>query len=134
MPSYGSLQSPSLQKHNIMDQRRGPRFNFGHIIGDPFALVTLAIGLVRNAAACLSVPILTPIACLVDRIRFLYHCRCSVAIPQLCMVGHCIHAVLHNRRHGRLCSRCRKHIQHCRKSSSISSKRRYANILRSSGT
>ena len=48
MPSYGSLHSPSLKKHNIMDQRRGPRFSFGHIIGDPFALATLSISLVRE--------------------------------------------------------------------------------------
>ena len=43
----------------MMDQSKGSHFNFGHIIGDPFALVTLAIGLVRNAAAYPSILILT---------------------------------------------------------------------------
>ena len=60
MPSYGSLHSPSLQKHKMMEQSKGSHFNFGHIIGDPFALVTLAIGLVRNPGACPSVFKLTP--------------------------------------------------------------------------
>jgi len=45
MPSYGSLHSPSLQKHRIMDSQRG-RFSMTHIVGDPFALATISISLV----------------------------------------------------------------------------------------
>jgi len=46
MPSYGSLHSPSLRKHNMLEPRRGGKFNFGRIIGDPFALATISISLV----------------------------------------------------------------------------------------
>jgi hypothetical protein len=47
MPSSRSLNTPSLEKHyNTMDNRRGGRFSFGHIIGDPFALATISIAIV----------------------------------------------------------------------------------------
>lgn len=47
MPNYGSLHSPSLKKYNNMaEYRRSGRFDFGNIIGDPFALATISIGLV----------------------------------------------------------------------------------------
>jgi hypothetical protein len=31
-----------------MENRRGGKFSFGHIIGDPFALATISIAIVSN--------------------------------------------------------------------------------------
>ncbi|KEF61629.1 SHO1 osmosensor [Exophiala aquamarina CBS 119918] len=46
MPPYGSLHSPSLKKYdNMVEYRRTSTFNFGNIVGDPFALATISIGL-----------------------------------------------------------------------------------------
>jgi hypothetical protein len=58
---------------------------------------------------------------MVDSLGRFYHRRCSVSIPKLCLVGDCIHVVLHHRCHGRLRSRCRQHILHCRKSNVLQS-------------
>ncbi|RMZ78986.1 hypothetical protein DV737_g3615, partial [Chaetothyriales sp. CBS 132003] len=47
MRPYTAQHSPSLNKHNglnMMDSRRG-KFNFGHIVGDPFALASVSISL-----------------------------------------------------------------------------------------
>ncbi|KAL2404033.1 High osmolarity signaling protein sho1 [Exophiala dermatitidis] len=45
MPTYGTPYSPSLKKHNMLEARRGNRVDFGHIVGDPFALATISISL-----------------------------------------------------------------------------------------
>jgi SHO1 osmosensor len=48
MPNYGELSSPSLRKMengNGYGQRRSS-FSVGRIIGDPFALATISIGIV----------------------------------------------------------------------------------------
>ncbi|KAF2139033.1 uncharacterized protein K452DRAFT_79813 [Aplosporella prunicola CBS 121167] len=46
MPSYGSLDSPSLQKMEHRQSYGGrARFSFGNIIGDPFALATISISI-----------------------------------------------------------------------------------------
>lgn len=56
MQSYASLHSPSLRKMNGQDHSsRGrpfnhkARFDFGNVIGDPFALATVSIGLVSRS-------------------------------------------------------------------------------------
>lgn len=48
MPAYGSLSTPSLRKmENGYGQRPRATFSLGRIIGDPFALATISIGIVR---------------------------------------------------------------------------------------
>ncbi|RMD39885.1 hypothetical protein DV735_g5238, partial [Chaetothyriales sp. CBS 134920] len=44
MRTFPAQHSPSLKKYdlNMMDSRRG-KFNFGHIVGDPFALASVSI-------------------------------------------------------------------------------------------
>ena len=56
MVSYGSNRSPSLKKmdYNHNGARyggSGKKFDFGHIVGDPFSLATIAIATVSE---CLS--------------------------------------------------------------------------------
>jgi SHO1 osmosensor len=47
MPSYGSLGSPSLRKmENGHGYGQRSTFSVGRIIGDPFALATISIGIV----------------------------------------------------------------------------------------
>lgn len=47
MPSYGSLGSPSLRKmENGYGHSGRSSFSAGRIIGDPFALATISIGIV----------------------------------------------------------------------------------------
>lgn len=52
MPSYGSLHSPSLRKMNGGMDSKGRRtagmrgMSMDNILGDPFALATLSIGVV----------------------------------------------------------------------------------------
>jgi hypothetical protein len=47
MPAYGSLGSPSLRKmENGGYGQRASGFSLGRIIGDPFALATISIGIV----------------------------------------------------------------------------------------
>lgn len=60
MQSYASLHSPSIRKMNGQDpsQRDGPygsppgRFDFGNIIGDPFALASISIAAVSILPSC----------------------------------------------------------------------------------
>lgn len=58
MPSYGSAGSPSLKMEsgyaNGYNSQRAASFSFGRIIGDPFALATISIGIVsrRVCGAC----------------------------------------------------------------------------------
>jgi len=53
MPSYGSLHSPSLRKmeHSRVQYSSRKGISMGNIIGDPFALATISISLVRLPAA-----------------------------------------------------------------------------------
>lgn len=48
MPSFGSNNSPSLQKMEMNNARysSGKRFSFGNIAGDPFWLGTIGIAIV----------------------------------------------------------------------------------------
>lgn len=49
MPSFGSTQSPSLQKMDMSKGRNygsGKSFSFGNIAGDPFWLGSIGIGIV----------------------------------------------------------------------------------------
>lgn len=82
MPNYGSLHSPSLKKHNNMaEYRRGGRFEFGNIIGDPFALATISISLVRHSTpfrVCRINHTDNQTACMADYLHLL-HCRPSSA-------------------------------------------------------
>jgi SHO1 osmosensor len=61
MQAYGSAGSPSLRKmesgygHN----QRGASFSVGRIIGDPFALATISIGIVSLLVFCARAPVLT---------------------------------------------------------------------------
>jgi SHO1 osmosensor len=50
MPSYGSLHSPSLRKMEHSRVQYGSRkgISMGNIIGDPFALATISISVVRS--------------------------------------------------------------------------------------
>ena len=52
MPSYGSTGSPSLKMEsgygNGYSSQRASSFSVGRIIGDPFALATVSIGIVSS--------------------------------------------------------------------------------------
>ena len=49
MPSYGSLQSPSLRKmENSRAQYGRKGLNMGNVVGDPFALATISISAVSS--------------------------------------------------------------------------------------
>lgn len=49
MPAYGSLGSPSLRKmENGHGYGQRATFSIGRIIGDPFALATISIGVVST--------------------------------------------------------------------------------------
>ena len=105
-----------------MDRRRGGRFNFGHIIGDPFALATISIAIVSfvrpeilGKCWCL----IRRLARLVDRLCLVNHRRYQIAISQLCLVGNCIHALLHHRHSGCICVGLGKYLQ-CRGEQSLS--------------
>jgi SHO1 osmosensor len=50
MPSYGSASTPSLRKmENGQGYGQRSTFSIGRIIGDPFALATISIGMVSTA-------------------------------------------------------------------------------------
>lgn len=49
------------------------------------------------------------LACVVDRLRLVHHRRYTVCVPELCVVGHCLHVLLHHRRH----HRCRIEHEPC---------------------
>jgi SHO1 osmosensor len=50
MPSYGALSTPSLRKmENGHGYGQRSTFSVGRIIGDPFALATISIGIVSAA-------------------------------------------------------------------------------------
>lgn len=48
MPSYGSTASPSIRKMESGFGSNQRKFEIGRIIGDPFALATISIGIVRS--------------------------------------------------------------------------------------
>ncbi|KAH9861379.1 Transmembrane osmosensor [Plenodomus biglobosus] len=55
MPAYGSLGSPSLRKmENGYGHGQRASFSFGRIVGDPFALATISIGLLAWLIAFIS--------------------------------------------------------------------------------
>jgi hypothetical protein len=85
-----------------MDQRRGGGLSAGHIIGDPFALVTISIAIV-SAATLSRNPNVTDsrTARVVDSTCCVNSLRHRQPISQLCLVGNCVHAMLHNRHYGR---------------------------------
>ena len=75
----------------------------GNIVGDPFALATISIGLVRNPRLEHEKDISNrPTASLVDRIHRIDHCRYPEPIPEVCLVDHRLHAVLYHWYHHRL--------------------------------
>ncbi len=58
-----------------MDNRRGGKFSFGHIIGDPFALATISIAIVSYQWQAGERPTLTvKPACLADSIHLICYC------------------------------------------------------------
>jgi hypothetical protein len=66
MPSYGSLHSPSLRKMNGQMDMKGRRssgmrsMSMDNIIGDPFALATISISVVRGIWILAPAFLLTP--------------------------------------------------------------------------
>jgi hypothetical protein len=86
-----------------MDQRRGGGLSAGHIIGDPFALVTISIAIVSGRHTLNRNPNVTDskTARVVDSIRCVNSLGYRQPISQLCLVGNCVHAMLHNRHHSR---------------------------------
>lgn len=56
MPVYGSTGSPSLKMEsgygNGYTSQRASSFSVGRIIGDPFALATISIGIVSAPLCC----------------------------------------------------------------------------------
>ena len=65
----------------MMEGRRGGKFNFGHIIGDPFALATISIAIVRITKYVGKTKLTPGPACLVDRICRFHNRRHQIAIP-----------------------------------------------------
>jgi hypothetical protein len=76
--------------------------NMGNIVGDPFALATVSIAMVRFILCAWHIfeygsgLIWSHLVGMVDRIYFLNRCSNPVAIPELLMVDRCIHAFLYN--------------------------------------
>lgn len=59
----------------MLEARREHRLDFGYIVGDPFALATISISLVRVLLSLSQLNTNVSLVGLVDRIYLLHHCQ-----------------------------------------------------------
>lgn len=103
MLAYGSTTSPSLKMEsgygNGYTSQRAASFSVGRIIGDPFALATISIGIVSTAYQEPPRTVLTAAARLGHCLCLQHNIRHPRRLPQLRMVDPGLHVLLHRRCH-----------------------------------
>jgi hypothetical protein len=96
---------------NAMDSRRA-RFNIGNIVGDPFALATISICLVRCSLSWIEQVADMLTARMAHSFCSLDHRGCTEPLPQIRLVDIGLYALLHHWYHHCLRQRHCQSLQH----------------------
>lgn len=91
-----------------MNSQRRSKFSMANIIGDPFALATISISIVRRTwSEYVGTNTDSMIACMAHSFPGFNNSGHPECLPQIRMVDYSLHALLHHRHH--YCVRCRCH-------------------------